>query len=151
MKGHISFCKSNVWPTSKECNIIYIWGRIKWYRWSWPAGLKNKDRTEQLKLSSVWFVKLFQVHDKLEAMDMTKTDIFVPHQTITQIFVPRTDCLKYQNNISFPKDRIKQKIIQRHENLSCAVLPYIVLFFLILFLYSTCSFANQTHPSCYNK
>jgi len=64
---------------------------------------------------------------------MTKTDIFVPHQTTTQLFVPRTGCLKYQNNISSPKNRIKQKIIQCHKNLSCAVLPCIVLFFLVLF------------------
>jgi len=26
---------------------------------------------------------------------MTKTDIFVPHQTTAQLFVPRTSCLKY--------------------------------------------------------
>jgi len=63
---------------------------------------------------------------------MTKTDIFVPHQTTTQLFVPHTSCLKYQNNISSPKNCIKQKIIQCHKNLSCVVLPCIVLFFLDL-------------------
>ena len=63
---------------------------------------------------------------------MTKTDIFVSHQTTTQLFVPRTCCLKYQNNISSPKNRIKQKIIQCHKNLSCVGLPSIVLFFLVL-------------------
>ena len=109
--------------------------------------LKNKDMREQFQLSSVWFVKLFQVQDKLEARDMTKTDIFVPHQTTSQLFVPRTNCLKHQNSISSPKNRLK-KIIQCHKNLSCLVLPCIVLFFLIL-LYSTCCFANQTHPSKY--
>jgi len=43
---------------------------------------------------------------------MTKTDIFVPHQTTTQLFVPHTSCLKYQNSISSPKNHIKQKNIQ---------------------------------------
>jgi len=41
--------------------------------------------------------------------DRTKTDFFVPHQITSQLFVPRTSCLKYQNNISSPKNRIKQK------------------------------------------
>jgi len=40
---------------------------------------------------------------------MTKTDICVPHKTATQLFVSRTSCLKYQNNISFPKNHIKQQ------------------------------------------
>ncbi|KEH20653.1 hypothetical protein MTR_8g081630 [Medicago truncatula] len=46
-----------------------------------------KDRTEQLQLSSVWFVKQFQGQDKLEARDRTKTAIFVPRQTTSQLFV----------------------------------------------------------------
>jgi len=92
-----------------------------------------KDMIEQLKLSCVWFVKLFQVHDKLEARDRVKTSIFVPYQTTTQLFVPRTDCLKYRNSILSPKIRIKEKIIQCHKNLSCVVLPCIVMFFLVLF------------------
>jgi len=50
-----------------------------------------------------------QVHDKLEARDRTKTDIFFPHQTTAQLFVSRTSWLKYQNNISSPKNHIKQK------------------------------------------
>lgn len=64
---------------------------------------------------------------------MTKTDIFVPHQTTAQLSVPRTSCLKYQNSISSPKNRIKQKIIPCHKNLSGVVLPYVVLFSLVLF------------------
>jgi len=40
---------------------------------------------------------------------MTKTYIFVPHQTTSQLFVSRTSCLKYQNNISSLKNHIKQK------------------------------------------
>jgi len=65
-------------------------------------------------------------------MDKTKIDIFVPHQTTSQLFVSRTSCLKYQNSISSPKNRIKQKIIQCYENLSCIVMPCVVLFYLIL-------------------
>jgi len=61
---------------------------------------------------------------------MTKTDIFVPHQTTSQLFVPRTDCLKYQNNILSPKNRIKQKFIQ------CPIKICHVLFCLVL----CCSF-----------
>jgi len=63
---------------------------------------------------------------------MTKIDIFVPHQTTAQLFVPRTSCLKYQNSISSPKNRIKQKNIQCYKNLSCTVLPCVVLFCLVL-------------------
>jgi len=43
---------------------------------------------------------------------MTKTEIFVPHQTTTQLFVPHTSCLKHQNSILSPKNHIKQEIIQ---------------------------------------
>jgi len=64
---------------------------------------------------------------------MTKTEIFVPHQTTTQLFVPHTSCLKHQNSISSPKNHIKQEIIQYHKNLSCAIMPYVVLFCIILF------------------
>ena len=71
-----------------------------------------KDMTEQLQLSSVLFIKLFQVQNKLEARDKTQTGIFVPHQTTTQLFVPHTSCLKYQNSVSSPKIHIKQKNIQ---------------------------------------
>jgi len=93
-----------------------------------------KDRTEQLQLSSVWFIKLFHVQDKLEARDRTKTDIFVPHQTTSQLFVPNTSCLKYQNSISSPKNHIKQKkIIQCYYNLSCTILHCVVLLCLVLF------------------
>ena len=83
-------------------------------------------------MSNVWFVKLFQGHDKLEARDRTKTEIFVPHQTATQLFVTHTSCLKHQNNISFLKNHIKQKIIQFHKNLFCVVLLYFVLFCQVL-------------------
>ena len=38
-----------------------------------------------------------------------KNNIVVSHQATTQFFVPRTSCLKYQNNLYFPKNRIKQK------------------------------------------
>jgi len=69
---------------------------------------------------------------------MTKTYIFVPHQTTTQFFVSRTSCLKYQNNISFPKNRIKQKIIQCHTVLCCDVLSCTVMS-------SAYCFANQTN------
>ena len=62
---------------------------------------------------------------------MTKTHIFVAHQTTSQLFVPRTNCLKHQNSISSPKNRMK-KIIQCHKNLSCAVLSCVVLFCLVL-------------------
>jgi len=93
-----------------------------------------KDMTEQFQLSRVWFVKLFQVQDKLEARDRTKTDIFVLNQTTAQLFVSRTNCLKYQNSISSPKNRIKQKKkIQCYKNLSCAVMSCVVLFCLVLF------------------
>jgi len=43
---------------------------------------------------------------------MIKTEFFVPHQTTTQLFVPRTSCLKYQNSILSTKNRIKQNMIQ---------------------------------------
>jgi len=64
---------------------------------------------------------------------MTKTNIFVSHQTTSQLFVLRTGRLKYQNNILSLKNRIKQKIIQCHKILSCAVLSCILMFFLVLF------------------
>jgi len=97
-----------------------------------------KDKTEQLWLSSVWSVKLFQGQDKLEAREKTKTEIFVPHQTKTQLFVPRTSCRKHQNNISTLKNYIKQKIIQYHKNLFCVVLPCILLFCFVLFYLMFC-------------
>jgi len=66
---------------------------------------------------------------------MTKSEIFVPHQTTTQLFVPRTSCLKHQNSISSLKNHIQQKIIQYHKKivmycsaLCCAVLLCIVLY-----------------------
>jgi len=63
---------------------------------------------------------------------MTKIDIFVPHQTTTQLFVPRTSCLKYQNSISSPKNHIKQKklfnAIKICPVLFCLVLCYSVLY-----------------------
>ena len=59
---------------------------------------------------------------------MTKAYIFVPCQTTTQFFVPCPGCQKYQNSILCPKNRIKQKIIPCRKNLSCVVLPCVVLF-----------------------
>jgi len=104
--------------------------------------------TEQLQLSSVLFVKLFQVQDKLEARDMTKTDIFVLHQTTAQLFVSRTSCLKCQNNISSPKNRIKQKIIQCHKKLLCTVLSCVVLFCLVLFCLVLTVFQTKRIQKC---
>jgi len=97
-------------------------------------------------LSSIWFIKLFQVQDKLEARDRTNTDIFVIYQTTTQLFVSRTSCLIYQNSISSPKNHIKQKnysmllkFVMCCSALCCVVLSYTVLS-------STYCFANQTQP-----
>jgi len=106
-----------------------------------------RDMTEQLQLSGVWFVKLFWVQNKLEARDRTKTDIFVPHQTTTQLFVSRTSCLKYQNIISSLKNRIKQKkTIRCYKNLSCVVLSCVMLFCLILLCPILPVLQTKTHP-----
>lgn len=64
---------------------------------------------------------------------MTKFEIFVPHQTTTQLFILRRSCLKHQNNILSSKNHIKQEIIQYHKNLSCVVMPCVVLFCIVLF------------------
>jgi len=89
-----------------------------------------KDGAEQLQLSSVWFVKLFQVHDKLKARDRTKTDIFVPRHTTSQLFVPRSSCLK----LAFRPQKLYKKIyIQCYINLSCTVLTCVVMLCLVLF------------------
>jgi len=51
-----------------------------------------------------------------------------------QLFVPRTGCLKYQNNISSPKNRIKQKII--HVTKICHVMFSLVLCCSFLYCYA---------------
>jgi len=69
---------------------------------------------------------------------MTKTDIVVPHQTTTQLFVTRTSCLKYQNSISSPKNRIRQKklfnTIKIYHVLFCLVLCCSILYCSIEYL-----------------
>ena len=57
---------------------------------------------------------------------MTETDIFVSHQTTTQLFVPHTSCLKYQNSISSLKNHIKLKRLFNAIKI-CHVLFSIVL------------------------
>jgi len=109
------------------------------------VSLKNEWQDRITSVVQCLICKTVLGTDKFEARDMTKTDIFVSHQTTTQLFVSRTSCLKYQNNISFGKNRIK-KIIQCDKNLSCTVLSCVVLFCL-----STYCFANQTHLKYYNK
>jgi len=68
---------------------------------------------------------------------MTKTEIFVPHQTTTQLFVTRTSYLKYQNNILSTKFRIRPKIIQHYKNMLCCSVCTVMC---------TYCFANQTRP-----
>jgi len=74
---------------------------------------------------------------------MIKTEIFVTHQTTSQLFVPHTSCLKHQNSISSLKNHIKQKIIQYHKNLFRVVLPYVMLFCFVLF----CPVLNFCKPN----
>jgi len=90
--------------------------------------LKNKGQDKTTQVVQCLIYKCFRYSTNWRQ----RTYIFVPHETTTQLFVPCTSCLKYQNNISSLKNRIKQKIIQCYKNLSCVVLPCVVLFSLVL-------------------
>jgi len=94
--------------------------------------LKNEGHDRTTSVVQCLICKIVSGTGQTGGKGQDKTDIFVPHQTTAQLFVSRTSCLKYQNSISSSKNRIKQKLIQCYKNLSCIVLPCVVLFCLLL-------------------